>query len=154
MERLVVIAVISILCLVGESLFASVDIPLTWKSMHIQTADHGGAEIRATVDDKGRLDTLDIVIRGSAVSFSESCLEGLVRPYLNGLNLSYGQSAAGRSYWSIEIPFDGNDSVRLGSIFNLMFSQDALLWSYKSIQIDENSWEDVDVCPLAISNSE
>ena len=154
MERLVAIAVLSILCLIEESALASVEIPLTWKSVHIQTADRGGAELWASVDDEGNLDTLDIVVRGSAISIPQKCLEGLVRPYLNGLDLSHGQTETGQSYWSIEIPFDGTGSVELGSTFNLMISQEALLWSYKSIQIDENTWEDVDVCPLAISNSE
>lgn len=154
MERLVAIAVLSILGLIGGLASASVEIPLTWKSVHIQTTDRGGAELRATIDDEGNLGSLKFVVRGSTVSIPQSCLDGLVRPYLNGLDLSYGQSETGQSYWSIEIPFDGTDSVELGSTFNLLFSQEALLWSYKSIQIDENTWEDVDVCPLVTGSSD
>lgn len=154
MGRLTAITVLFILGLIGESALASIEIPLTWKSVHIQTTDRGGAEFRATVDDEGNLDSLDVIVRGSALLVPQNCLEGLVRPYLNGLDLSYGQFETGQSYWSIEIPFDSTGSDELESTFNLVFSQEVLLWSYKSIQVDISTWEDVDVCPLAIGNSE
>ena len=135
--------------LVVGSAAASVDIPLTWESIHIQTSDRGGAEVLAATGESGDLERLELTIRGSKLSIPQRCLKGLVRPYLNGINISYGQSESGQSYWSLEVPFDGTGSVELGSTFNLMFSERELLWSYMSVQIDERTWEDIDVCPLS-----
>jgi len=154
MKRRIAIAVVSSFCLVVGWVEASVDIPMTWESIHIQTSDRGGAELRTATDEKGDLERLELIVRGTKLSIPQRCLEGLVRPYLNGLNLSYGQSEMGQSYWSLKIPFEGTGSVELGSTFNLMFSEKELLWSYKSIQIDERTWEDIDVCPLAASTTE
>ena len=133
------------------SVAASVDIPMTWKSIHIQTSDRGGAEVLVAIGENGDLERLELTIRGRTISIPQRCLKGLVRPYLNGINIAYGQSELGQSYWSLEVPFDGTGSVELGSTFNLMFSERELLWSYKSVQIDERTWEDIDVCPLSTS---
>jgi len=126
---------------------ASVDIPLTWKSIHIQTADRGGAELQAATSKSGGLERLELTIRGRKISIPQRCLEGLVRPYLNGISITYGQFESGQSYWSLEVPFDGTGSVELGSTFNLVFSDRELVWSYQSVQIDDRTWEDRDVCP-------
>ena len=126
---------------------ASGDAPLTWESIHIQSAERGGAELQAAIGRDGDLERLDLKIRGRRVDFPPHCLKGLVRPYLNGIRISYGQSLSGDSYWSLEIPFDGTGSVELGATFNLVFSDQALVWSYLSIQVDDRTWEDRDVCP-------
>ena len=133
------------------SVAASVDIPLTWKSIHIQTTDRGGAEVQAITGESGDLERLELAIRGRKISIPQRCLKGLVQPYLNGISIAYGQFESGQSYWSLEVPFDGTGSAELGSTFNLMFSERELLWSYKSVQIDERTWEDIDVCPLSSS---
>ena len=126
---------------------ASGDVPLTWKSIHIQSADRGGVELQAAIASDGDLERLELKIRGRSVHIPPRCLNGLVRPYLNGISISYGQFQSGDSYWSLEIPFDGTGSVELGSTFNLVLSDKALLWSYQSIQIDNRTWENRDVCP-------
>lgn len=128
---------------------ASVDIPLTWKSIHIQTDDRGGVELEAAIDAGGDLERLELTIRGRPIAIPAHCLQGLVRPYLNGINIAYGESLSGQSNWSLEIPFDGTGSVELGSKFNLVFSDTKLVWSYQSIQIDDRTWEDRDVCPYS-----
>lgn len=133
---------------IGSSI-ASVDIPLTWKSIHILTADRGGAELRAATGKSGDLERLELTIRGRRISIPQRCLKGLVRPYLNGISISYGQFESGQSYWSLEVPFDGTGSVELGSIFYLVFSDRELVWSFQSVQIDDRIWEDRDVCPLS-----
>jgi len=132
---------------------ASVDIPLTWKSIYIQTDDRGGAELKAAIGKGGDLDRLELTIRGRKISIPPHCLQGLVRPYLNGISIAYGQFRSGQSYWSLEVPFDGTGSVELGSTFNLVFSDTELVWSYQSIQIDDRTWEDRDVCPYTPSES-
>ncbi len=153
MKRLAAVILLTSSIVIG-SVAASVDIPLTWESIHIQMSDRGGAEVIAANGENGELERLELIIRGTKLSIPQRCLKGLVRPYLNGISLSYGQFEMGQSYWSLEIPFDGTASVELGSTFNLVFSEQELLWSYKSIQIDERTWEDIDVCPLAISTTE
>ena len=135
-------------CLVGGSAAASVDVPLSWKSVHIRSDDRGGAEIQAAIGSEGDLDRLELTIRGRNVPVPARCLRGLVRPYLNGIRIAYGQFHTGQSYWAVQIPFDGTGSVELESTFSLVFSETALIWSYQSIQLDEFTWEDRDVCPL------
>jgi len=125
---------------------ASVDLPLTWRSVHIHTDEFGGAELRAAVDEAGDLDQLELTIRGRQMDIPAHCLQGLVKPYLNGISLEYGQTLSGQGIWSIEVPFDGTGSVELESTFNLVFSDTELFWSYQSIQIDDRTWEDRDVC--------
>lgn len=125
---------------------ASVDIPLTWQSIYIQSDDRGGAKLKAAIGTSGDLDRLELTIRGRRISIPAHCLEGLIRPYLNGISLAYGQFESGRGYWTLEVPFDGTGSVELGSTFNLVFSDTELVWSYQSIQIDDRTWEDRDVC--------
>ncbi len=120
-----------------------------WKSIHIHTADRGGAELLAVTDDGGALERLELSIRGKDVSIPPRCLSGLVRPYLNGVSISYGRFESGESYWSLEIPYDGTESVELESTFSLVFSDEALIWSYQTIQIDDTTWEDRDVCELS-----
>ena len=83
---------------------ASADIPLTWHSVHIQTSDRGGAELRASAAEMGDLELLELTIKGNKIYIPEHCLDGLVRPYLNGIKLNYGQFMSGRSYWSVVIP--------------------------------------------------
>jgi len=131
---------------------ASVDVPLTWKSIHIRTDDRGGAEIDAAIGSSGDLDRLELTIKGRLISIPAHCLQGLVRPYLNGISVAYGQFVSGKSYWSLEILFDGTESVELKSTFNLVFSETELMWSYQSIQIDDRTWEDRDVCPHTSSS--
>ena len=133
----------------SDSVLASGETPLFWKSVHIRTADRGGAELSAATGDNGALERLELSIRGREIAIPPRCLSGLVRPYLNGVSISYSQSAVGDSYWSLAIPYDGTESVELESTFNLVFSDEALLWSYQSIQIDDRTWEDRDVCPLS-----
>jgi hypothetical protein len=130
---------------------ASVDIPLTWKSVHIRTDDRGGAELNAAIGTSGELDRLELTIRGRQIAIPPKCLQGLVRPYLNGISIAYGQFDSGQSSWSLEIPFDGSGSVEFGATFNLVFSDTELVWSYQSIQIDDRTWEDRDVCPYSPS---
>ena len=132
---------------------ASADVPLKWTSARIQSDDHGGAEIEAAIDDNGDLDRLDLAIKGRRILIPPHCLRGLIRPYLNGIGIAYGQFGSGQSYWSVEIPFDGNGSVELGSTFNLVLSDTELVWSYQSIQIDDGTWEDRDVCPYTSTDS-
>ena len=130
---------------------ASVDVPLNWKSILIQTDDRGGAELKAAIGAGGDLDRLELTIRGRPISVPARCLHGLVRPYLNGINIAYGQFESGQSYWALELPFDGTGSVELESTFNLVFSETRLVWSYKTIQIDDKTWENRDVCPYSPS---
>lgn len=138
-----------LLCLVTVSAAASVEVPLTWKSVQIQTDDHGGAELNARIDSAGELERLQLTIRDHRIDIPLHCLRGLTRPWLNGIRMTYGQFESGQSYWSVEIPFDGSGSVTLGSNFNLVFSETDLLWSYQAIQLGEGTWEDRDVCPFS-----
>lgn len=146
------IATIVVTCSLGiGAAAASADIPLTWKSIHIHTDDRGGAELKAATGMGGDLDRLELTIRGRRIAIPAHCLQGLVRPYLNGISIAYGQFESGQSYWSIEVPFDGSGSVELGSTFNLVFSDTEIVWSYQSIQIDDSTWDDRDVCPYSSS---
>ena len=87
-------------------------------------------------------------VPGILSSYEIDCLEGLERPYLNGIRFGYGQSASGQSLWSLEIPYDGTGSVALESDFHLLFTETDLIWSYQAVQIDERTIEDREVCPL------
>ena len=127
---------------------ASVDVPMTWRSVHIQTDDRGGAELRAAIDANGDLEELEFAIRGRSVAIPANCLNGFVRPYLNGIKIMYGQFYSGEDYWVLEIPYDGTGSVELGSTFNLVFLETKLVWSYQSVQIDDRTWETRDVCEM------
>ena len=131
------------------SILATGESPLTWTSVNIESADHGGAKLSAAIDNGGALERLELSIRGRVISIPQRCLDGLVRPHLNGVSLSYSESVSGQGYWSLKVPYDGTESVELESTFNLLFSEAALLWSYQSIQIDDRTWEDRDVCPLS-----
>lgn len=127
---------------------ASVDVPLTWRSVQIQTDQFGGAKLQAAIDKSGALKRLELRIRGRKLSIPQRCLQGLFRPYLNGIRIMYGKFRSGTSYWTVEIPFDGTGSVELGANFNLVFTERELVWSYQSVQIDAGTWEDRDVCDL------
>ena len=121
--------------------------PLTWQSIRILSDDHGGAELVAKTGEGGALKKLKVTIRDREIAIQKQCLKGLNRPYLNGISLSYSQAQSGEGLWSLKIPYDGTQSVELESTFNLVFSETALLWSYQSIQVDDRTWEDHDVCP-------
>ena len=93
------------------------------------------------------MDKISFRIRDKALDIPEKCLEGLFNPYLNGLKIRYGQFHTGEEYWTLEIPFDGTESVELEAEFRFVFSEEELLLSYQWIQIDDSTWERRDVCP-------
>lgn len=127
---------------------ASGEIPLFWDTITITSPARGGAVLAASLTEERQLDEISFKVRDKALDIPERCLEGLHNPYLNGLNMSYGQFRSGQEYWTINIPFDGTDSVEFAAEFRLIFSDAKLLWSYMTIQIDRATWEDTDVCPL------
>lgn len=139
----------AVACLIPGVALASGEVPLTWKSLRIQSAERGGAELEATVDDDGNLERLSLTVKGRNIPIPPRCLKGLVRPYLNGISIRYGQFESGQDYWSVEVPFDGTGSVELEATFSLVLSDRDLLWSYRSIQVDDTTWENRDVCALA-----
>ena len=128
--------------------FASPELALQWNTVEISSDDRGGATVLGSIDEDGALERLSVTIRGHKIAIPSQCLDGLIRPYLNGISISYGQFQSGQSYWSVTMPFDGTGSVELEATFNLVFSETQLLWSYVTIQLDERTWEDRDVCPL------
>ena len=134
-------------------LFASVvessaETPLFWDTVSITSPAFGGAVFSASLTESRQLDSISFEVRDKALDIPKSCLEGLYNPYLNGVKIGYGHLHTGREVWAIAIPFDATDSVELEAEFNLLFSDSELLWSYKTIQIDQVTWEDTDVCPL------
>lgn len=134
-------------------LFASVvessaEIPLFWDKVSITSPAFGGAVFSASLTESRQLDSISFEVRDKALDIPRTCLEGLYNPYLNGVKIGYSHLHTGREVWSIAIPFDATDSVELEAEFNLVFTDAELLWSYKTIQIDQVTWEDTDVCPL------
>ena len=127
---------------------ASPEIPLFWNTVQVTTEDRGGATVEAAVDGDGELEILKVTIRDHDIQIPTLCLAGLTRPLLNEMSVVYGQFDSGQSYWSLQFPFDGTGSVEFGAIFYLIFSERELIWSYKSTQIDDRTWEDQDVCAI------
>lgn len=140
------IAVLGLIVSLAGTASGSIEIPLSWHSMTITSLERGGAELQVALDGTGGLSRLSATIRDREIAIPDRCLEGLTRPYLNGLEVRYGQYSSGEEYWMIEIPFDGTESVELGALFQIVIVDDEFRSTHMTIQLDQATWETRSVC--------
>ena len=85
---------------------ASVDIPLSWKTVTVSTEQRGGAEVSISRTEDNHLETLSVTIRGQPVSIPAECLPNGLIVFLNDTKLSYGQYEDAQPYWVLEFGVD------------------------------------------------